>query len=185
MNVNLENVGKLLAVISQIKTPSFVSVLNYKNDQGEVSNYTINLGASYGNAKEADTEWLKNQTNIVDVDFGDYKAFAKEAWAEMLEARTNPKQATVNRSEGQTEAYITVCPNIRVHKETGRIFIYGFVVSKTVLVKGTYKSVNSSGKTLAKKKIGKHLKTENFRQVAFDKLETVKAKGQEIEITVG
>lgn len=186
MEANLENVGKLLAVISQIKTPSFVSILNYRNDKGELANHLINLGVDYEQAKGKDTDWLKNELNIVEVDFKpELKAFAKEAWSEMLEARTNPKQSTVNRSEGQSDAYVTVCPNVRIHKETGRIFIYGFGVSKTVLEAGTYKHVNSSGKTLAKKAISKLLKAEQFRQLAFDKIQSVRAKGKEIEIIVG
>lgn len=186
METNLENVGKLLAIISQIKTPSFVSILNYRNEKGELSNQLINLGADYGNAKEEDSIFLLDTENINKIDFSEtLKPFAKEAWDEMLEARLAPTKATVNRSNGQTDAYITVCPNVRVHKQSGRVFIYGFQVSKTVLEAGVYKKVNSSGKTLAKKAIGKHLKTEKFRNLAFDKLATVKLKGEEIEITVG
>jgi hypothetical protein len=187
MTTNLENVGKLLAVISQIKTPSFVRIMNYSNakGQGEVANYLINLGISYANAKEADTIWLSNPLNIVDVEFGTVKAFAKQAWGELLEARTNPNQATKNRSQAQTDAYITVCPNVRVHKESGRVFIYGLVVSKEIVIEGKYDQVASSAVTIAKRKIGKHLKAENFRQVAFDKLQLVKAKGETIEITIG
>ena len=188
MKTNFGNLGKLLAAISQIKTPSFVRVLNYSNDkgQGEVANYTINLGISYGNAKLADSLWLANPLNIIEVDFGSIaNTFAKQAWVEMYQAKIKPTQESINRSEGQTEAYITVCPNVRVHKETGRVFIYGFVVSKDVVTEGSYKAVNSALVTIAKRKIGKHLKTENFRQLAFDKLKSIKVKGEEIVITVG
>ncbi len=187
MTTNLENVGKLLAVVSQIKTPSFVRILNYSNakSQGEIANYTINLGISYENAKIMDTEWIINPLNIVEVDFGTVKEFAKQAWGELLEAKANPNQATKNRSAAQSDAYVTVCPNVRVHKEDGRVFIYGLVVSKEVIVKGTYPNVASSAVTIAKNKIRKHFKTENFRQFAFDKLQSVKAKGETIEITVG
>jgi hypothetical protein len=63
--------------------------------------------------------------------------------------------------------------------------VYGLVVSKEVTTVGKYDKVNSSFVTLAKRAIGKQLKTENFRQFAFDKLKTVKLKGETIEITVG
>lgn len=187
METNLANVGKLLAIISQIKTPSFIRVLNYSNDKGngEVANYTINLGISYGNAKMSDTELLKDAKNFEGIDFGTVKPFAELARLEMLEARLNPTQETINRSEAQEEAYVTVCPNVRVHKQTGRVFIYGLVVRKDVIVVGSYKKVNSKDLTIAKNKIGKILKATQFRELAFDKLDTVKAKGEEIEITVG
>jgi len=185
MEANLANVGKLLAAVNEIKTPSFVRVLNYSNDKGngEVADYTINLGISYDNAKTSDIEFLKNPKNIEGIDFGKaLMPFSEEARAAMLESRMNPNN---KQSKAQTDAYITVCPNVRVHKETGRVFIYGFVVRKDVKVKGFYDKVQSAPLTLAKKKIEKELKATQFRQLAFDKLDTVKVKGQEIEILIG
>jgi hypothetical protein len=184
--VDLGNLGKLLRAVSQIKTPSFVRIENYSNEKGEVANYTINLGVSYENAKESDTKYLSNELNIIDTDFGSVKEYAKEAWSELLIARTKPTKATINRSNGQSDAYTTICPNVRVHNETGRIFIYGFVVKKDVILEGSgYDSVNSSPLTIAKRKIEKNLKATNFRQLAFDKLDTVKVKGEELIITIG
>lgn len=188
-NAHLSNLGKLLAAVAKIKTPSFVRIVNYSNDKGngEVANYTINLGVDYGNAKTSDALWLANPLNIVEVDFKNdaIRASAQTAWTEMLQAKVKPLQETKNRSQAQQDAYITVCPNVRVHKVSGRVMIYGFVVNKNVIVEGSYTAVNSSFVTLAKKAIGKHLKTENFRQFAFDKLKSVKVKGEEIEITIG
>jgi len=186
MTTNLENLGKLLAVLSTIKTPSFVRILNYTNDQGEISNHTINLGASYGNAKQKDAEFMSENSNIAAFNFGSISpTISRLAWAEMQKALLNPSQETINRSEAQTDAFITVCPNVRVHKETGRVFIYGFQVSKEILLKGVYNVVNSSDKTIAKNIIRKELKATKFKNLAFDKLNSVKVKGEELEITVG
>jgi len=184
METNITNLGKLLAAISKIKTPSFVRVLNYSNDKGngEVADYTFNLGISYENAKVSDTDYLRNPKNIEGLDFGKLKPFSEEARALMLEANLNPDN---KQSQAQSDAYVTVCPNVRVHKETGRVFIYGFVISKDVKVQGSYKKVNSAPLTLAKNIIRKELRTNKFRQVAFDKLDTVRVKGQELEILIG
>lgn len=184
MQTNLTEIGKLVAIISQIKTPSFVRILNYKNDKGEIANHTINLGVKYENAKKADGVFLLDTNNINKVDFGAYASASVEAWNEMLESRLAPTKETVNRSNGQSDAFVTLCPNVRLHIAEQRIFIYGFVVSKDVIVPGTYKAVNSSAKTLAKRKIDKHLKATQFRQFAFDKLQSVKVKGEEIEIAL-
>jgi len=182
---NISEIGKLVAIISQIKTPSFVRINNYTSDKtGETSNYTINLGVKYENAKEADSIFLLDTENMKKVDFGSFGTVAALAWNEMLESRLAPSEKTQNQSAGQTDAYITLCPNVRLHIAEQRIFIYGFVVSKEVIQAGTYKPVKSSDKTLAKKKIEKHLKATQFRQFAFDKLASVKVKGEEIEISI-
>lgn len=186
MQTNLTEIGKLVAIISQIKTPSFVRIINYSNDKGngEVANYTLNLGVRYENAKESDSVFLLDTENINKIDFGSVVHASVEAWNEMLESRLAPTKETVNRSSGQSDAYVTLCPNVRLHIGEQRIFIYGFVVSKDVVKTGTYKAVNSSAKTLAKRKIEMHLKACQFRQFAFDKLKSVKVKGEEIEITI-
>lgn len=186
MQTNLTEIGKLVAIISQIKTPSFVRIINYSNDKGngEVANYTINLGVKYENAKESDSVFLLDTENIKKIDFGSVAQWGGEAWIEMLESRLAPTKKTQAQSEGQTNAYVTLCPNVRLHIAEQRIFIFGFVVSKDVVKEGVYKSVNSSGKTIAKRKIEKHLKATQFRQFAFDKLHSVKVKGEEIEITL-
>lgn len=185
METNLKNVGLLLAVVSQIKTPSFVRIMNYSNDKGngEVANYLINLGISYANAKQSDIESLSDPKILEGIDFGDLKPLAEEARKTMLDARLNPSKT--NHSQAQQDAYITVCPNVKVHKESGRVFIEGLSVDKQVIVKGSYKAVNSAPLTLAKKKIEKQLKATNYRYFAFDKLQSVKAKGEEIVITIG
>jgi hypothetical protein len=183
MQTNISEIAKLVAIISQIKTPSFVRILNYSNDkgQGEVADYTINLGIKYENAKASDIEFLRNPLNLENVDFGKSVQWAQTARLEMLESRTK----VVNRqSEAQSDAYITLCPNVRLHIAKQRIYIYGFVVRKDVTVKGNYATVDSSPLTLAKKKIEKELKATQFRQFAFDKLASVKVKGEEIEITI-
>lgn len=182
MQTNISEIGKLVAIISQIKTPSFVRIINYSNDKGggEVANYTINLGVKYENAKESDIDFLRDPANIEKIDFGKSVQWAQTARIEMLQARLNPGKG----SRAQSDAYLTLCPNVRLHVEKQRIYIYGFVVRKDVVVSGSYASVDSSPLTLAKKKIEKELKATQFRQFAFDKLASVKVKGEEIEITI-
>lgn len=176
----LSNVGKLISTLSKIKNPSFVRIYNYQNDEGEVSNYTVNMGVNYGNAKESDIAFLADTANFTN-GFKTKKTLLEQARIEMLASRMNPSN---KRSIAQSDAYVTVAPNIRVHRETGRVMVYGFVVSKDVLIEGVYKSVNSSALTLAKKEIEGQLKATKFRQFGFDKLQSVRVKGTEIVITL-
>lgn len=176
----LSNIQVLIDTLSKIKNPSFVRIYNYQNDEGEISNYTINMGVNYGNAKESDIGFLADTVNFVN-GFKTPKTLVEQARIEMLASRMNPSN---KRSIAQSDAYVTVASNIRVHRETGRVLIYGFVMSKDVLIAGVYKSVNSKPLTLAKKEIEEQLKTSKFRQFAFDKLQSVKVKGTEIIITL-
>lgn len=182
MQTNITELAKLVAIIAEIKTPSFVRILNYSNDKGhgEVANYTINLGIKYENAKKSDIEWLKDANNLKGIDFGSVAQYAESARVEMLNARLKPGR----QSQAQSEAYQTLCPNVRLHKEKQRIYIYGFVVRKDVVVEGFYAESASAPDTIAKRKIEKELKATQFRQFAFDKITSVKAKGEEIEIVL-
>lgn len=172
---------------SKITTPRFVAIKNYTNKNGEVSNYLINLGTKVDNAKRKDVVILE-ELNLNDL----FKPFelviAKVAREEMLKsALKNIKPDLKDRttqSQGQTNAYTDVAKNIRVHNETGNIFIFGKVVKKEVLIKGEYPTVNSSDKTLAKNRIRKILKTPKYRSFSLEELKTVKMNRKTLTLTV-
>jgi hypothetical protein len=184
MVTNITGIAQLITAISQIKTPSFVRIINYSNDkgEGEIANYTINLGINYNNAKVSDIQFLREEKNLYSIDFGskNIAELATLARIEMLQSRLKPGA----QSRAQSEAYETLCPNVRLHTGKQRIYIYGFVVRKDVVKVGNYKHVDSAPLTLAKRKIEEQLKATQFRQFAFDKLKSVKVKGEEIEITI-
>ncbi len=140
--------ARLFTLLAGQETPTFVSIKNYQNNQGEISNYVINIGASYGNAKNKDTEFLSEPGNLAAIEFGSLAPYSEDARIALLTANLNPS----NQSEAQTDTYTTICPNVRMHNDTGRIYIFGFKVSKTVLVEGVYPKVNSRPLTLAKEK---------------------------------
>ncbi len=167
----------LIALLAGQQTPNFVSVKNYRNNEGEVSDYVINIGASYANAKQADTEALKDAKNFESIDFGKVKAFSEDARIALLEANLNPSR----QSEAQTDAYTTICPNIRLHNETGRIFVFGFKISKTVVKAIDYGRDTRQPLTIAKDKIREQLRAPKFRQYAFDKLVEIRMKGETLE----
>lgn len=169
--------ARLFALLAGQQTPTFVSIKNYCNNQGEISNYVINIGASYGNAKDKDTEFLSEPANMMAIDFGSLAPFSEDARIALLDANLNPS----NQSEAQTDAYTTICPNVRMHNETGRIYVFGFKISKTVLVPGVYPKVNSRSLTLAKEKIRSVLNAPKFRQYCLDKIVDIRLKGETLE----
>lgn len=173
--------AKLIALLAGQVTPKFISVKNYQNNDGEVSNYVINIGADYGNAKEADSITLKDASNFADVDFGAYKSYSEEARLALLSANLQLTEESKTRSAAQTNAYTEICPNIRMHNDTGRLMAFGFRISKTVLIPANYGPDTRRALTIAKDKIRDTLKATKFRQYCFDKLVEIRMNGETLE----
>lgn len=166
------------AVTKSVTGVSFFSIKNYTNSNGEVSNQLINVGINYETSKQKDIVFLEN----IDLKAHSFKSeidVLQQAKTELIAAFIKPNE---NRSNGQTEAYTTIFPGVKVHNQSGLLYIYGYGVNKTVLKEGTYKSVNSSALTIAKNELRKLLKTSNFRQFSLEIGNEIKANGETIEI---
>lgn len=166
------------AVSNSLTGVTFFSIKNYTNTQGEVSNVLINVGINYEKSKQQDIEFLKN-INLSDYQFKSDKSDLIEAKNELIASFQKPDK---NRSEAQKDAYSTIFSGVKVHNETGLLYIYGYRVNKTVLKEGEYKHVNSSKKTIAKNELRKLLKTGKFTQYSIEVGNTLTAKGETIEL---
>jgi hypothetical protein len=157
---------------------SFVSIRNYTNKSGETSNNLINVGASYERAKQNDIAFLEN----LDATAHEFKSapdLIESARIALIEAFLKPDQ---NRSKGQTDAYTHIVPGVKVHNETGLLYVYGYREQKTVLIKGEYKTVKSAALTIAKNELRKLLKTGKFTQYSLELGNTIKANGETLEL---
>lgn len=166
------------AVKSSPTGVSFVSIRNYTNKSNEISNNLINIGASYAKAKQADIEFLEN-IDLTAHNFKSELSLLETAKAELIAAFIKPDE---NRSNGQIEAYTPICSGLKVHNESGLLYIYGYREQKTVLQKGEYKTVNSRPLTIAKDELRKLLKTGKFTQYAIEIGNEIKAKGETLEL---
>lgn len=158
---------------------SFFHLLNYKStESGEVANHLINVGVSYENAVAKDINFLASldvrafewKSPITDIEF---------AKSELLASLIKPNQ---NRSEGQKDAYTVIMGGVKVHNETGLLYVFGYSVKKEVLVEGTYKQVKSSSLTIAKNEIRKFMKSTKYRQFKIDVGNQLKCVGETVEI---
>lgn len=171
----------------------FISVNNYvSSTTGEVANHVINVNISVKNAKESDLQALKSLT-LTDLSvISNASKIAldvlKTSLAEMLLSAEKNLSANVedhtNQSKGQNDAYVHITPAIRIHLETMTLHIFGQAINKKILVEGTYKTVNSSPKTLGKKAITKYcdLKAPKFRDFILGNADNLKINGEVIEI---
>lgn len=178
--------NKALQVLATIKGAtdksitgvSFVSIRNYTNKFGEVSNNLINVGASYEKAKAKDIEFLEN-LNVNDYQFKSDLTLIDEARKELIASFIKPSES---RSNGQKDAYTNIVAGVKVHNETGILYIYGYRERKEVLKAGEYPTVNSKPLTIAKDELRKLLRTGKFTQYALEIGNEVRANGETLEL---
>jgi len=157
---------------------SFVSIKGYTNQQGEVADHVFNIGADYMKAKEADIKFLQE----LDLTKGQWKSdmvTMAKAKAELIQSLTKPDET---RSQAQADAYTHICKGVKVHNDTGVLYVYGNRVKKTVHVEGEYPVKNSRPLTVAKDELRKLLKTGSFRQFIMAEASSFKANGETLEV---
>ncbi len=178
-NVATNVIGMVKKAIANSPTGvSFFSIKNYTNKFGEVSNQTINVGASYEKMKQKDIETLRNlditkrtwKSAMVDIEI---------ARAALIESFISPDKA---RSDGQKDAYTNITNGIRVHNETGKLYLFGYRLRKTVLVAGEYPTVNSRKETIAKNELRKLLRTEKFVNFGLEVGNELTGSGNTLEL---
>ena len=173
-------------VTNSITGVSFFSIKNYfSKTSGETSNYVINIGIRYESSKAKDLKFLQE----LNLDTYDLKKagltapleLLKEAKVELIVGFISPDE---NRSQGQINAYTPIYPGVKVHNQTGFLYIHGYLVSKTVVIPATEpkKVVNSSPKTIAKNQLRKLLKTSKYVNFGVEVGNSLTSKGKTIEL---
>ena len=176
---------KALQVISMLKQAtensitgvSFVSIRNYTNSSNEASNNLINVGINYEKSKIKDIEFLEN-LNLDEYSFKSNLDVILEAKAELIKSFIKPEE---NRSKGQIEAYTHIVSGVKVHNESGQVYVYGYRENKTILKEGEYKQVNSKPLTIAKNELRKLLRTAKYTQYSLEIGNQVRANGSTLE----
>lgn len=185
---SIEVSPKALQVINTIKGAieksitgvSFVSIKNYTNKQNEVSNNLINVGIKYESAKAKDIEFLTHLNLTTIENRKSSIELLEQARHTLIEAFKNPNE---NRSNGQKDAYTHIFDGVKVHNETGVLYIYGYRENKTVVTAGeAKKAVNSAPLTIAKDELRKLLRTNKFTQYSLEVGNTIKANGETLEL---
>ena len=190
--------NELIVAVKKIKGTSFVGVRNYENLQGEQSNQTFNVGINYGKVLQYDLQALQN-FDISTLADQHSMADLTKGYAELLlslQKRTADEQTkaellanndkTMLQSQAQTDAYISLSNGLKAKLENDKLvlYIYGFMVRKTILKKGIYKEKNSRSLTLAKEAIKKAagLKETKYKQFKLGNLEEIKISGVTLDI---
>ena len=175
--------AKVINMVKQAvaKSPtgvSFVSIKGYTNQQGEVADHVFNIGADYGKAKEADIKFL-NDLDLTEGKWSSDMVTMIKAKAELIKNLISPNEA---RSQALANAYTHICKGVKVHNQSGMLYVYGNRVNKVIHNQGEYKSVNSRPLTIAKDELRKLLKTGKFRQFIVAECDSFRANGETLEV---
>lgn len=167
----------LLMNLAKARGTQFISVRGYENKEGEISNYVLNLGSKYENAKKKDIAKLEAKLAK-----GNFESeLQKQAIEELLASLKNPNE---NMSKGQTDSYVTIegFPMLRKHVVTNDLYIFGQKISKKVVVPVEYKPVNSRPLTIEKNKVRKELSTSKLRLIKLGKEDQIAINGRVIQL---
>lgn len=157
---------------------SFLSIKNYENEANEISDNLVNIGIQYSSQKAKDIEFLKD-LNIYEYQFKSSLIDIEKARISLIEAFLNPNE---KRSKGQKEAYTHICEGLKVHNETGFIYVYAYRISKKVIKEGEYKETNSSAITIAKNELRRLLKTGQYKSFKLEIGNVLKANKETLEL---
>lgn len=158
--------------------------ITYTNENGETSRYRLIMGINLVSLYKSDLRTLKAlRPSLEGID----AVACDELIDSITESLTN---GIGNNSAYTLKGYYTpITPNgeVKLHvNESGETHLYirGYVLSKTVVTPGTYPRVNSSAKTLAKKKIEKNLKRGKIRtfKINVADLHRIAVNGMTVEI---
>lgn len=185
----LKNIAKLIANLNTITGISFVST-TYTNKENELATYLFNVGVDYKTAQAKDLE------AILDAEYTENDKYTKEVFetakAEMVKSlrislgidaediTKADKEKHANRSKGQKNAYTVLDNGLKVHNETGAVYVFGMKVKKNVITEGDYKADTRRPKTIAKDDMRKGMKSTQYRQFEIENAEQFKLKGETV-----
>ena len=187
-----QTIKGIIGTFENLNGASFVGIKGYTSKStGEVSNHVVNANFSYGNAVEKDLKKLQGATEK-DIKAISEKGFSIElvntAIAKLTQSfiKNQSKETASNQSKAQSDSYVKITNSIRLHLETGKISIYALSVSKDVIVKGEYKTVNSRELTKCQNAVKKHFNftTAKFRNflVNDEQLTGVNISGEQYKL---
>jgi hypothetical protein len=187
-----EKIAKIVEKFSMLKGTRYVGIRGYVNSHEEISNVVVNADFSYGNAVAKDLNTLKSGTmqDVENIAFGsnfskDLISQAINKMIESFEKNQNPETQSA-QSKAQQDTYTKVTNSIKMHNETGQLYIYALQEKKYIVKKGEYKEKNSKDLTLAQNAVKKYfdLSTAKYRSYVIDenKLASVAITGDTLTV---
>lgn len=176
---------QMLAALAKLGGARFVNLIYTTKETGEVGKYSLILGASTEELYRKDIVKLNRVCNLLAV-IGALP-HTRLAAEELLASRMKSLEVGIGNNPEYTNAdtymHLNGFPGVSMHKETGALYVRGLVQHKTVLQEGKpRKVVNSSPKTIAKRKLEKMLPSGRFRLFVLGNVTRAALNGTVLEL---
>jgi hypothetical protein len=178
---------EMLNAMGKKNGATFATFVYKTKETGEVAKYNIILGATTENLYKKDIPLLERMVKLLKgIKAADHTIKAAE---ELLASRNESLTKGVGNNDSYTQKdtydYVAGLTGVRMHKETGALYVNGLLNRKEVISAGTpRKAVKSAPKTLAKKKIGYMLPSGRYRMFALPNVTKAAINGDVLEIVV-
>jgi len=159
------NTEKLTDVFARLRpNATFVSIKEYTNNWAEVSNFGIIFHIDYAAALKRSYE-IVSSYRAEDILYKEAKRLVLSSISDRIELF---KKSPLEERDAPYIYFKDVNNNyikgIKAHRDTGDLYMFGFLVSKEVLVPAEYKDTNSSRLTLARDRIENITPVSKYRQ---------------------
>lgn len=175
-------VAELVGLIGRGNGAKFANLTYRTEKTKELSRYSLILGASTEVLYTKDIEILEDMVTRLD-------GIKLEAAQAILASRRQSLEKGIGSNDAYTNAdtYVHVdgIPGVRIHKETGILYVAALSQGKTVIEEGEpQKPVNSRPLTIAKKEIEKTLPSARFRlfKLTIQNIRRAALNGEVLEI---
>ena len=178
------NVSEVVALLARGKGAKFGNIVYRVKRDNSLARYHVILGARTEPLYKKDIAILET-----DIKAGKYSddATMYEAACTILNSRKKSLEVGIGNNPDYTNAntytHVEGVPGVKIHKETGVLYVSALVEDKTILEEGEpQKPVNSKPLTIAKRKIEATLPSGRFRQFIIKRVNRAAAHGEVIEI---
>lgn len=175
------NIKALQKIKNLNKGPRFISIRGYENKQGEIAHQTVLTGNCYTNVMKKDIKKLES-LHYSDQEF-------EQVRLEMLEKTKSNLEGGEKRSkqsQAQLDAYYVPFSGVKVHRETGEIYIQAYGIKKQVVQKGEYPERKKQRKTIIKDQIKKdaNLLSAKYKQFKLGNIEEIAMEGETLTLNM-
>lgn len=162
---------------------TFLSVNEYTNSHGEIADYSIIFNVSYESVLKRSITQLETYLPEDSIEL--------QAKLELIKSYEASLKKLSSSSEEEIQAHYThfkgkdgYIKGVKLHTDSNTLHLYGTVVHKRVIQDGSYKKVNSSALTLAKKKISADLPVAKWRQfkITPSQVKSISVRKNHIEL---
>lgn len=175
--------NKLIEQLKKINGASFASFV-YTNKAGETAKHNVLLGVSYQTCLERS---IKQLLALRRRNASKWDTTTAQACDEMLASFTKSLTAiasgTCNEDYTKAENYVnTGIRGVTMNLNDRQLHLFGLSRSKTVIVAGEYKEVNSRPLTLAKNTLRRKLSIGKWREytLSTDSFESANLNGKQL-----